>query len=369
MGLLKAEVKENNVVSKSNDLIQNKYHMTVNEQKFFMMLISLIDKDDKELSEIRMTTRQINDVFNIKRKFTFNEIRSIYEELTDRVIVLKDKDGNPTATRWLSSISYLQDGSGIIARFDEVMKPYLIELKRCYTTYKLKYILRLKSIYAIRIYELLKQHQNFKQRTFEIDELREILDLGDKYSLYKNFKKRILADSIEQINEHTDIIVGLEEVEKIGRTITKIRLTITQKNKPLQQEEKVDVDNSVFNANIQALSQIIQPQLPEKDIVSILSKANNDLALVVQKYYLIKDNASIDNLTGLLIAAIKNEYSEPIKVRNKKDNPHKTKFHFENDRGSQYTAEQIEMMVGNKMGKPENVDVDEILGRYKGKYK
>ena len=56
--------------------------------------------------------------------------------------------------------------------FDPKLKPYLLQLKDQFTSIALQYAIQLKSLYAIRIYELLKQYQRLKQRTLGLSNPR-----------------------------------------------------------------------------------------------------------------------------------------------------------------------------------------------------
>ncbi|SEH31209.1 RepB family plasmid replication initiator protein [Magnetospirillum fulvum] len=50
--------------------------------------------------------------------------------------------------------------------------PYLLDLKKNFTTVALKYAIGMKSTYAIRIYELLKQYAGIGSRLVSLAELR-----------------------------------------------------------------------------------------------------------------------------------------------------------------------------------------------------
>jgi plasmid replication initiation protein len=55
--------------------------------------------------------------------------------------------------------------------------------------------------YAIRIYELLVQYRQIGKREISVDSLRTMLELGKKYPLFADFKKRVIDTAVDQINE------------------------------------------------------------------------------------------------------------------------------------------------------------------------
>ena len=99
----------------------------------------------------------------------------------------------------------------IILRFDPNLRPYLLQLKENFTKYQLENVLSLSSFYAIRIYELCKQYETIKERTIEIKELKEILDIKAKsYNIYNRFKEKVLTIAEREINEKTDISIKFD---------------------------------------------------------------------------------------------------------------------------------------------------------------
>lgn len=105
------------------------------------------------------------------------------------------------------------------------MKPHLLQLQTQFLMYDIKNILRLQSSFSIRIYELLKQYERIGKRKFTIEELKEILDISDKYPLYANFKQRVIIKAQEDLSEFTDIRFTFEE-EKKGKAVYAINFFI-----------------------------------------------------------------------------------------------------------------------------------------------
>ena len=88
---------------------------------------------------------------------------------------------------------------------------------------------RLTTGYAIRLFQMLKGERNRKEKfreksvyVFEVERLRFLLGLKDKYPGYKDFKRRILQPSIKQINGETTVrVLDVVEIRRGGgRKIT-----------------------------------------------------------------------------------------------------------------------------------------------------
>jgi plasmid replication initiation protein len=91
--------------------------------------------------------------------------------------------------------------------------------------YELGNVGGLKSVYGIRLYELLVQYKAIGERTIKIKYLREILCLGAKYKAMKDFKKYIIESAMKEINEQTDLRISYENIKR-GRSIISLHFTI-----------------------------------------------------------------------------------------------------------------------------------------------
>ena len=107
------------------------------------------------------------------------------------------------------------------------MKPVLIGLKNNYTQYTLENILSMKSIYGIRIFELLQEKIKSKNKYINtnieltIEYIRECCDCENKYIRFSQFKTRVLDRGTEEINRVTLYNITYDCVKQ-GRVITSI---------------------------------------------------------------------------------------------------------------------------------------------------
>ena len=112
--------------------------------------------------------------------------------------------------------------------------------------YTLEQTAQLKSLYAVRLYELLIQWREARKTPlFELETFREQLGLGvTDYKRMSDFKRRVLESSIKEINEKTDIKVSYTQ-EKKATTIVGFKFVVREKSKPKAKQvaEARDVDN------------------------------------------------------------------------------------------------------------------------------
>ena len=87
------------------------------------------------------------------------------------------------------------------------------------------------------MYEILVQWASVGSREVDVDWLRSIFQVQDKYKTIKDFKKYIIDPAIIDINEHSNIWVKYGQ-RKSGRTITHFQFDFGLKSKTPSPKKK-----------------------------------------------------------------------------------------------------------------------------------
>ena len=176
-------VKDQRVV-KSNDLIQkSRFDLSLQEQKIILYLISQITPYDEEFKLYEFSITDFCKICGIDHTSGGNyaDLKNAIKEISDKSIWISIDHDQETLLRWIEK-PYLNKRSGTIKiRLDEDMKPYLLQLKKNFTTYELIFTLRFRSKYSIRLYELISSiHYHTLEsytRKYTIDELRQLMGI------------------------------------------------------------------------------------------------------------------------------------------------------------------------------------------------
>jgi plasmid replication initiation protein len=290
-----------NLVTKSNMLIEANYKLGVVEQKIILYLASNIHSKDSDFKTYTLPIKEFNKLLGLKGTPKYTELRQITKELMHKVFEVRI-DKKVIQVSWLSYVAYNENDGTIDIRFDPFLRPYLLELKREFTSYRLENVVKLKSSYAIRIYEFLKQYEKLHERTFSLIDLRKMLGAEDVYPAYGNFKQRVIVPAQEELKKKTDISFEIEEV-KVGRRVDKIKFLIssvkTKDKKSLNvlegtMEEKVS--NSFFE-RVKKLGLRIGIQLSDEVINSWEKHGLENVVLLMEK---IQDRTDIENPIGYI---------------------------------------------------------------------
>lgn len=294
-GILEARI--NHLVTKSNKLIEANYKLGVVEQKIILCLASNINPSDSDFQTYKFAIKEFHKLLGLKGTPKYTELRQITKDLMQKVFEIRI-DKKVIQVSWLSYVAYNETEGTIDIRFDPFLRPYLLELKREFTSYKLENIVKLNSSYAIRIYELLKQYEKLQERTFLLADLRKMLGVEDIYPAYGNFKQRVLLPAQKELQKKTDITFKIEEI-KIGRRVDKIKFTITPEKKTIGIQgnlEKPNVQNS-FSQTVKTLGLSLGVRLSDEVIQSWKRHGETNVISQLKKLQQRKD---IENPIGYI---------------------------------------------------------------------
>jgi len=227
---------KNEMVVKSNTLIEASYRLSTQEQKVILSLAAKIKNQDEDFKNYTFSVKEFANITGARIDSKYHEVKTLTSRLLRRVFTINEVDG-PLQLSWLSAAKYF-DGEGLITlRFDPGLKPYLLQLKDCFTKFSLSMALRLKSSFSIRMYELLKQYEAIGSRSFLLADLKTALGISDnQYKLYGHFKAKVLKVAQEELAEKTDITFEYEEI-KVGRGVGKIAFIIKTQVVPARSVE------------------------------------------------------------------------------------------------------------------------------------
>lgn len=228
--------EKNDLIVKSNKLIQASYRLSLTEQQMVLYSICRAREEQKGLSAnepVSVDARSFAVQFGVDPTNVYRLLKEASLALYERQVVIHDihpKSGKPriVKTRWISDAAYV-DGAGIVEfTFAPKMIPFITRLEKEFTSYRLAKIGNMTSVHAIRIYELLIQYQTVGRREFGIEELKEMLGIPGEYKAIKDFKKWVIDVAVKQINEHSDLFVSYLQ-RKTGRTVTHLIFDIQAK--------------------------------------------------------------------------------------------------------------------------------------------
>ncbi len=230
-----------------NTFVYNaRYQLSAREAKVMLYLISKIDPiKQSQLNEQIISVKELEAILKGDGKKwggLYEEMRTFQDRMMGRTITMPtdiEIDGKtfPGKMNWFQYIApvRMEDGSiGMRFLFSQPLQPALLNLKE-YVGVELLEVIPLKSSFSIRMFQIFRAHRNrlakYQKKShlrYEIEELKSLLGVDQKYEDYGNFKKRVLQPLENEISQHTSIKVTWKGIKK-GRNIEEIEFEFWDK--------------------------------------------------------------------------------------------------------------------------------------------
>jgi plasmid replication initiation protein len=237
----------NNLVVKDNNLINASYELTLNEQRLMLGCISLIDSreeiEPKRFYKISLI--DIADLTGVANSTQFyKDMVLAAKRLLKRTIKIGDKaTGVYGEAVWVTKYIVDDKSRTIEINFNEDVLPYLTSLQARFTKYKLKDVAKFRSVYSIRIYELLAQWKRVGYVEIELSKLRTILCVENKYPAFSDLRKSVIEVAVNEITQHSNMDVSYG-YKKQGRTIVALQFRFEHKTPETEESALIKHDKS-----------------------------------------------------------------------------------------------------------------------------
>lgn len=231
-----------NYVCQANSLVGGKQALKLNSAKLIRAAIMQIAKEDKELKPYIITISELAKLLNVPKSNIYRDIDSITDDILNNLVYVREETCNSGNKKvrwikmpWVTRCEYHSD-VGIALKLNDELRPLLLNLQDHYTQYALDEILVMKSVYAIRLYELLqskimsrvlpKAGTNIE---LSIETIKECCGCeGKSYNIFSNLRNRVIDIGVKEINKKTLFTVSYDYVKK-GKTVIGLIFHINMK--------------------------------------------------------------------------------------------------------------------------------------------
>lgn len=229
----------NNLVVKSNALVQASYKLTLNEQRLVLLGVSMLDSRRpgirpgfNQYEGIKITAQDYAEAFHIPIRHAYDELREATLNLFERSVI--QVEGKKTIKdRWVSRVAY-HDGEGWAElSFSHHLLPHLTSLGRDFTKYRLGQVANLRSTYAVRLFEWCIQFVDTGWLQVTLDELRQRLNV--EYGKFYDLKRFVIQPAVSELKAKSNLEIDWEPVKK-GRAVVAVRFVFKE-----QEQGKLDL--------------------------------------------------------------------------------------------------------------------------------
>lgn len=210
-------MKNRNIVVHSDKITKGRSKLSLSEMKAFLATITTIDaKNDTEFKEVILTKKEFCGDTNLD----FRTVKLVCKTLLKQVYEIENNQVWKAYPIY-QMFEYDKKTDEVRFKFNDYMRPYLLELTQKFTKYQIKNIINMTSKYSIRTYQLLKDFRDIKRHIeFELEDFCDKLEVPKSKRKWGDFQIDIMQTAIKEINELTDIrILGIFPERKRGKKV------------------------------------------------------------------------------------------------------------------------------------------------------
>ena len=368
---MKEKKREQLVVSKSykksNELINAMGKGTALSQKLFAIGMQNITVD-KTNNVVAIYGSELRKMFHSSSGSLYEHIEALCDRqikgatIFDWNLLMKDKENGKIEAHQVVTDASFKDGT-LVLRYNNSLTDKIVNLQKNYTVLSLSDTLSLKSVYSLRLYEMLKSAFDYKkavtkeagEQAFDYNLTELKLELGiinsggskeikselekeypnydridelaektgqTKYKEYKIFNRNVLSKVKEELNKKTSLNIDYEPI-KSGRKTVGIRFFVNQKETAKATNNNLPIINK--DEILDELIEILHSDFKVKEIREIAEFAEYNIDKIKKSYeYMQSYEKTIEIPIAFIKECIKNEYylnnAKPMQPKNSFNN-------------------------------------------------
>lgn len=369
----------NKSYKKSNELINAMGKGTALSQKLFAIGMQHIHVDETNNVVATIYGTDLRKMFKSSSGSLYEHIEALCDRqikgatIFDWNLLMKDKENGKIEAHQVVTDASFKNGT-LTLRYNNSLTDKIVNLQKDYTVLSLAETLSLKSVYSLRLYEMLKSAYDYQsavtkkqgEMVFEyllpelklelgiinsggskeikaelekespdydrIDELAEKTG-QNKYKEFKIFNRNVLLKAKEELNNKTSLVVDYEPI-KSGRKAVGIRFFVTKKD--LEAPKTVQIVQANRDEILDELIDLMHDDFKLREIREIAEAADYDISKIKKAYeYMQNYGTDIDVPIAFIKDCIKKGYynteSKPKAAKNNSFNnfSQRTDYDFE----------------------------------------
>ena len=331
--------KDKLVIRKSNAIVRNTINKFNYKQNQLMCLLlgKYVNLSTNECISTEISIDELRKTLGLTDgEKNYETIRHAIDKFGENGSVgIYDSDRNKYI--WMPYFTKIElDDTKVLFKWNDEMKPNLINLKNKYTQYLASDYLNLSSIYSQNLYEQLKSIENWNQEIiFSIGDLHRIFQTENKktYQSFNSLKNKILLSSIEEINTKTDLDVTISTVKdnRDKRKVYGVKFEVKKKvvdkqeskssvTEPMEGQTTIDdyLEENLLHTDIEmgTLKQVTNNEFDESELqvldnlIMFYSNDYNKRADYLKSQYLIMNLKKPRNRFNYLKKMIENDIAD-----------------------------------------------------------
>ena len=293
--------------SKTSKIYKNKKlntanfgNFTLNDYQIFLHLVSKIggvDEFGKYLQpeqlqrEHILTAKEFSEVFDAGIDNSYKILRKAVDKLMKTDLKV---ERNESLELWrinvCSMAKYNKREGRITVKFTDDIMPYLAQVRKKFVLYNLKEIANFGSLYTTRLYELIQEFKETGWVLKSVEQLRDILAVGNKFKTYDNLKRKTFNHACQEINDNYDMDLRFEEIKE-GRRVVAVKFLFKKTLVHKVTNRKTGIEKNVYvkpKARIKkkrSIPEVLEGQLSFDDLKDDPKSMKNVMSSLLTRFF------------------------------------------------------------------------------------
>jgi len=220
--------------------------------KLFEICVSAINPLKPPIDNtIYLHKRDLFFMFQNTDNINYTRFGQYIKRLQKQVVVINQDNGKTISLVPVPTVEYgtSDDDQLIRVVFNSEIMPYLVDLRKNFTQFPISDLYGIRKKYSLILFQLAYSYygrfkgfpEDFTHFTVSVAELRQITGTTNLFALWGNFEKRVLSDSIDEINSSWATIKLHYEKIKSGKRITHVKFIVVPTQYPYHSEKMMQL--------------------------------------------------------------------------------------------------------------------------------
>lgn len=278
------------VLMKHNSLVKAKYNLTLVQNRVFELLLYKFQKEKDGILSCEIHRNELRNLIGKEKDKTIKGVSDLLESLRLKEILIAEKIKDKDKYKWhrfglINGSTYDEDRDTFIVKATEEIYTLIqnyYDKREGHTPINLIVKLGMNNYYAQRLYDLLRVWSGTKQViNYEVSELKDLLQIEEKYNLYGDFKRRVILPAIKELNETGYFEIEIKE-NKVGRKVESIDFYVK------------DLDKRKYFSKEEIIKEIPSIVLEDVAITSSSDESDNKEEVILKEKLTINQEITQD---------------------------------------------------------------------------
>jgi len=199
-------IDDNSVVAMKNNVVSTIANLNVTQSRLFQYILAHYDSRDGKNYTYETTVKELKEFFGVDYQATWTVVKAAMKQLGS--MPLEWHEGNAQHfDNWFTGVTYFAGSGKMQFRINKDAEPFFLKLKSFFTCYRIGATKKFTRAASFKLYLNLHQWANMTKWDVDLDELKFRLGVVEKYTAYKDFRKRILDPAVDEVNRYSDLVV------------------------------------------------------------------------------------------------------------------------------------------------------------------